>query len=274
MFAAGLTALEVLKVIQANPLETDVSMLYMYIVSAREMNAAADREAMQKLSEDADYDRAVLMSEGDRDFEENRKKQRLADLKHDCSIPILSAAEFQSSLLLGFVHERSSSSQATPSSSSSSSTVRETQGQQHLSLWIGSKTLQNIISELVKKHGNDKASVTCICLDDDTVEGLFTPNQCVVCTPSLKKLREYIVRLLLVERDAIRFYQTISYPYIQLLAELIDETLNFGDMLSPPSQQNVQISENSRTRKRKRATSRGANTGMLDQCHTWNCLLL
>jgi hypothetical protein len=157
-----------------------------------------------KAVEDAEYDRAVLISEEERDVEALRKRDRITILTNDCTLSLSTAYEFNASLLLGNAALATSKN-----------------------IWCGSNYLQALLQHIERRHSSSHA---IFLIDDDgpsnsssSAVGYSSCEGVCNCAIEMKYIRAIIARLLLLEKDAMRFYAAVSYPYLQLLAEDLDE---------------------------------------------------
>lgn len=178
-----------------------------------------------KEQEDADLDRAILESEQERDRIQERKRKRVSTILEDTDLEILSALEFKRSVLLHGLPAQYHPNPTPPSSSSSSSSSSLSQTQSD-----GSDVTSHIIL-----HGSRMIRGLSQMIDHYYVNQRKQRKQTItshfidLCSSSssseegLSSLREAVVRLLLIEFDALRYYGEVCFPYLVSLAETFDK---------------------------------------------------
>lgn len=178
----------------------DDSILLKIVMKKQEVNFIYDESQADK-----DLEQAIINSEGDREFEEKRKRERLDNLLHDCTIPILQAIEFSNSLLLIDPSKKNDNSCKINGCSYLLQLAKYFDG----------------YKKCMRNHGE-----VIVLLDDDnnsSNESFVIPCECN-CSPIQKSLRKSLVRLLLLEKDAIRYYRELSHTYIAIISETIENT--------------------------------------------------
>lgn len=157
----------------------------MIIVSKR----ATDEEKLiqaEIVRQIEETDRIIMASESDQFKLEERKRNRLHSLKHDCTVDLSDAPEFKQSVLLGFQHD----------------TLRD----ELPAVNTGSKSL-GVIAKSVCINACKKG-ISC------------------VCDPTLRKLRNSITSFLLVEADAYKYWKESCLHYLCAAAQRIDSKCN------------------------------------------------
>lgn len=169
----------------------DYDLILMDIISQKSLKQSNVYENQLKILEDKELDRAILVSEQDREFEENRKRLRVLDLKFNCFTPINDAFEFKNSLLLGYKLNMSNLP------------------------WKGSQILQKLVHDFDSKHQNKICTINLVDEDEPL---------CCSCNSITLSIRELIIRLLYLERDALK-YEELSFSYLQTICDTIDIAL-------------------------------------------------
>lgn len=165
-------------------------------------NNPADDANIEAL-ERALYDRVALESEKERDNIQARKRQKVNEIKHDVQSAIMTFDDFEPSVLLfGLSGNNGGKLPATDANSASQSV-------QVSKLYLGSSLLR-ILTLLFDYSASDSHQ-------DALIE---------VISSNLATLRTAVVEILLLEKDALRFYKTATHGYLLYLMHRLDAALD------------------------------------------------
>lgn len=150
------------------------------------------------------YDRAVMESEKERDNIQQRKRQKIHDLKNDIQSEIFSYEEFAASVLLRGLPLAGAASlpTSTSSASSSSGSSRLTTDQRCL-------------------HGSALIRALVLLFDYVAADSKSL-ELCELISAPIGGLRVTLVEVLLLERDALKFYKDACYAYLLSLIHTLD----------------------------------------------------
>lgn len=151
-----------------------------------------------------------MESEKERDNIQQRKRQKIIDLKNDIQSQILSYEDFNNSLLMFGLNPQSNS---TSSSSSSSHIPQRTAASSKLSQ--GSSLIRGLVF-LFDFVASDSQSL----------------ELCELISSPLGGLRVSLVEILLMEKDALKFYKDASYAYLLSLKDKFDSLIK-SEISSP-----------------------------------------
>jgi len=162
--------------------DVDETSILMMIVSKRETEEEKliQAEIMRQIEE---TDRIILASESDQLKLEENTRNRLYSLKHDCTVDLWDAPEFQYSVLLGKYQHKKLSDELPL-------------------VQIGSKYFGQIVKILY-------------------INGCKQENSCA-CDLSLCRLRGAVTSILLVEADAFKYWKDSCLHYLCAAAQRID----------------------------------------------------
>lgn len=200
--------------------DLDPDDILMTIISTRENGLYADLQSQ----EDLDIDRAIINSEGEREVIQENKRRRVNDISTNCSLGILTLEEFNKSVFLGFTNMYPLSSDVSsntfntfPIPGFSSVASPENNSSTHGMKGKTSKFLNDIVSYL--------DATLCSAVDDSIGHG--DTDSCICsCSSDKKALRWNLIKLLLLEKDALKFYKFTSYSYLQQIMDNLDEIYN------------------------------------------------
>lgn len=138
-----------------------------------------------------------MESEKERDNIQQRKRQKVTDLKNDIQSEIFSYEDFKPSLLLrGLLDNNKSSANSSCSFRSGDISLR----------YRGSIMIRSLVF-----------------LYDFVAADSRSLELCELISSNIGNLRVYLVEILLLERDAIKFYKDASFPYLLSLMQVCDE---------------------------------------------------
>jgi hypothetical protein len=139
-----------------------------------------------------------------------RKKRRVDDLKNNIQAQLLSAEEFQKSVLLHGVEKNKCINSSSSSSTSSSS-----------------NQANNLLSSSCLRGSK---LIRMICLLFEHLSMNLDPVELVMMNSSkLRDLRTVAAELLLLEADTIKYYKDAAYPYLICLITDIDSSKPLPD---------------------------------------------
>jgi hypothetical protein len=200
----GITPIEILDVLRfINTADCSVDAVVDKVVMKRSINCNPKDDDNIAMLERSLYDRAVMESEKERDNIQQRKRQKVTDLKNDIQSEIFSYEDFKPSLLLRGLLDNNKSS------ANSSCSFR-----------LGDISLRYRGSIMIR---------SLVFLFDFVAADSRSLELCELISSNIGNLRVYLVEILLLERDAIKFYKDASFPYLLSLMQVCDEI--FGSSL-------------------------------------------
>ena len=200
---SGLLMEEIIKQQTENPNDYSFETVMVALVSKLDNTAKEEEEEYNK-----QMDAAILLSEGERENIQARKKRRIDEMESDCSHSMgnIVCEEFESTILL-----------KTPSSSSSSSSSSSFAPKNCVLL----DQCITFLDRVSCRRGNDKNNTLNIH-DTSVSSSRHESNSTCFCTKSILELRKFLVKLLLLERDAIKWWKKFSYQYILKMGKRLD----------------------------------------------------
>lgn len=152
------------------------------------------------------YDRAVMESEKERDNIQQRKRQKISDLKNDIQSEVFSYEEFAASVLLRGLPSSVTGALALSSSASSSSSS-------------GAST--RVVADHRCLRGSSLVRALVLLFDYVAADSKSL-ELCELISAPIGGLRVTLVEILLLERDALKFYKDAGYAYLLSLTHSLD----------------------------------------------------
>jgi hypothetical protein len=163
-------------------------------------------------------------------YKKDRKRKRTSDLKTDIQCEVLAAEEFKKSIILWGMQKNSPTDAKSSSSSSSSKQVASSTAPSSSS--SSSSSLQDGLQDIHKSlHGSVIIKLICLFFDHSGME-LDAIELINLVESDLAAIRSICVDLLLLEKDALKYYKDASYPYITSLCHTVDVIAPFNSPLS------------------------------------------
>ena len=182
-FDSHMSVAELQRQVANNPNGYSFDTIMLELVAQIDNNTSGVGEPSEREEEEykRQMDAAILLSEGERENIEARKRKRVEEMESDCTIKLkeVKESEFKLSVL-----------------------IEE--------------------NEITKKP-NCAILWRCIDFLDSSSCGSVLEGSCQ-CLKVMKALRKTIVGLLLLERDAIKWWGKLSYPYLLQIASHLDRT--------------------------------------------------
>jgi len=153
------------------------------------------------------WDATLRESENERDCVQVRKKARIEEIVSNCSLSLedIASSEFMSSILLT---ERRFGKSSGGDERNCLALERCIKFLDHMSCKKSIDSIDSFVppssSTASSSSSGSSSSISCRCLN------------------SMKELRENVVKLLILERDAIKWWKTVAYSYLMQVGTRLD----------------------------------------------------
>lgn len=181
---------EIVNAIKASKHNLSIDDLLVMILSTRDQ----ELDNLKQQEENCQYDLAILASEEQRDIFQEHKRRQICNILKDCSVRIYMTGEFANSIILNPILP---------------------------AFWYQADEILPESYLLVRKLVDflDCPRISCLEVADNIIDRLCT------CDKLMMELRKVLIRLLILERDALKYFRLASHSYIKLMMEFMGNIL-------------------------------------------------